>query len=342
MNKHIINKLLAILLSTSFFPLVYAGQTLNAVKERGHLICGVSDGLTGFSKKNEEGQWSGLDVDYCRAVAAAVFGDKTKVKFVPTSAANRFDILNSGEIDILARNSTWTIGRETEYKINFAGVNFYDGQGFMIKKDLGVYSVMHLNGASICVESNTTNHDNLVDFFKEKNMRLDLVEFDTVPEVNDAFFSGKCDVYTADSSSLASVRVTDAPKPYDYMILPEVISKEPLGPSVKAGDFEWFNITRWVLNALITAEELGITKENIDDKAHHTGKPEVKRLLGIQGSMGKKLKLSDKWAYRAIKAVGNYGEIFKRNVGIDSDLKLSRGMNELWSKGGLLYSAPVR
>ena len=341
MNKCKISIFSCFLLATISFN-VFAGAVFDDVKKRGFLRCGVSDGLPGFSIKGENGKWTGLDVDYCRALSAAVFGDDSKVEYVVTTTDTRLDDLNSGKIDVLSRNTTWTLGREADYKISFAGVMFYDGQGFMVKKDLGVYSSKHLNGASFCVESGTTSYNNLVDYYDSMGMKIKVVPFHEISELSKAFFSGQCDVYTSDSSTLASIRSAEAPNAYEYMILPDLISKEPLGPSVKNSDSKWFNIARWTLFALTTAEENNITSENVDKTMQTSNAPEVKRFLGVTPGMGKKLGLSDRWAYNIVKHVGNYSEIFERNVGVDSELKLPRGMNNLYTEGGIMYSPPVR
>jgi general L-amino acid transport system substrate-binding protein len=318
-----------------------AGETLDAVMERGYLQCGVNTGLAGFSNPDSEGNWTGMDVDYCRAVAAALFDDPDAVRFTPLTAQQRFTALQSGEIDILSRNTTWTLTRDTALGLNFAGVMFYDGQGFIVPRALGVTSVMELDGATICVEPGTTTELNLADFFRANDMDFEPVVIEHQDEATATFFSGRCDVYTTDASGLASIRATVAPNPADYMILPEIISKEPLGPVVRHGDDEFFDVAKWVLFALIEAEEKGITMNNIDEMME-SDDPTVQRLLGVTPGMGEALGLSEDWAVRALRAVGNYGEIFDRNVGPDTALGLDRGLNDLWTRGGLMYAMPPR
>jgi general L-amino acid transport system substrate-binding protein len=318
-----------------------AGQTLDTVKKNGVVTCGVSTGVAGFSLADSQGKYAGLDVDYCRQVAAAVFADASKVKFVPLSAQQRFTALQSGEVDVLARNTTETLSRDTQLGLNFAPVNFYDGQGFMVFKKLGVKSAKELNGATVCVQPGTTTELNLSDYFRANKMTFKPVVIEKLDEVENAYFSGRCDVYTTDRSGLASTRVAKAPNPEDQVILPEVISKEPLAPAVRHGDDEWFDIVKWVQYASIEGEESGITSKNVDEKLK-TDDPNIKRFLGVTPGMGKAIGLDEKWAYNVIKLVGNYGEVFDRNVGKDSALKLERGVNDLWTKGGLMYAMPVR
>jgi general L-amino acid transport system substrate-binding protein len=319
----------------------FAQKTLEAIKARGELVCGVSTGLGGFSVPDSEGKWTGLDVDVCKGIAAAIFGDASKVKFQALSAQQRFTALQSGEVDLLSRNTTWTLTRDTSLGLNFAGVTYYDGQGFMVPKKLGVTSAKELDGATVCVQPGTTTELNLADYFRANNMKFTPVVIEALQEVNAAFFSGRCDVLTTDASGLASVRKNDAPKgkSEDYVILPEIISKEPLGPAVRHGDDQFFDVVKWVVNALIEAEEFGITQANADKMAAESTNPSVKRLLGATPGMGKALGLDEAWAKNAIKAVGNYGEIWERNI---PPLGLPRGLNKLWTNGGIMYAPPVR
>jgi len=319
---------------------VSADVTLESVKKRGSLSCGVSTGLAGFSQKDEKGQWSGLDVDVCRAVAAAVLGDAEKVQYKPLTAKERFTALQSGEIDLLSRNTTWTHTRDTSLGLNFAGVNYYDGQGFMVSKKLGVKSALELDGAAACIQAGTTTELNLADYFRAHNMKYTAVTFDTSDQTRAGFESGRCDVLTSDQSQLYAIRI-GLKDPSSAIVLPEVISKEPLGPVVRQGDDEWFNIVKWSMNALIEAEFLGVTSANADEMKA-SGKPGQKRLLGSEGDAGEKLGLSADWAYNIVKQVGNYGEMFDRNVGKDSPLEISRGLNAQWNNGGILYSPPIR
>jgi general L-amino acid transport system substrate-binding protein len=319
----------------------FAGPTLDKVKSQGAVVCGVSTGLAGFSLADSQGKYTGLDVDYCRALAAAVLGDANKVKFSPLSAQQRFTALQSGEVDLLSRNTTLTLQRDTQLGLNFASPMYYDGQGFMVAKKLGVKSAKDLNGATVCVQPGTTTELNLSDFFRANKIQFKPVVIEKLEEVESAFFSGRCDAYTTDASGLAATRVSKAPKPDDYVILPEIISKEPLAPAVRQGDEEWFDIVKWTVYALIEAEEKGVTSKNVDQMTS-SDDPNVKRLLGATPGMGKSLNLDEKWAYNAIKQVGNYGEIFDRNVGKDSPLKLERGLNDLWTRGGLQYAMPIR
>jgi general L-amino acid transport system substrate-binding protein len=318
-----------------------AGATLDAVKAKGFVQCGVNAGLPGFSNPDEKGNWVGLDVDVCRAVAAAVFGDASKVKFTPLSAKERFTALQSGEIDVLSRNTTWTFVRDNSLGLDFAGVVYYDGQGFMVRKNLGVKSARELNGASVCVITGTTTELNLGDYFRANGMKYRPVVYEKGDETVAAYDAGRCDVFTTDRSQLAGQRIK-LKKPEDHVVLPETISKEPLGPVVRHGDNQWGDIVRWSLNAMIVAEEKGITSKNVDGTKAKSKDPEIKRLLGVEADLGKKLGLSNDWAYNIIKKVGNYGEIYNRNVGPDTPLKLERGINQLWSKGGILYAPPMR
>ncbi|MFC4351316.1 amino acid ABC transporter substrate-binding protein [Fodinicurvata halophila] len=318
-----------------------AGETLDAVRDRGELRCGVNTGLAGFSNPDSEGNWQGLDVDVCKAIAASILGDPEAVSYTPLTAQQRFTALQSGEVDVLSRNTTWTLTRDTSLGLHFAPITFYDGQGFMVPKDLGVESVHDLSGATICVQPGTTTELNLADFFRANDMDFEPVVIEDFEEVNAAYFAGRCDAYTTDSSGLASVRST-APDPSAHMILPEIISKEPLGPAVRQGDDEFFNIVKWVVYALIEAEEYGVNSENLEEMRETSENPGIKRLLGAEPGMGEHLDLETDWAYNAIEAVGNYGEIFERNVGPDTDLGLERGINALWTDGGLMYAMPVR
>jgi len=318
----------------------HAGATFDAVKKKGFLQCGVTTGLAGFSAPDEKGNWTGIDVDTCRAVAAAMFGDAKKVKFTPLNAKERFTALQSGEIDMLSRNTTWTYTRDTSLGLNFAGVNYYDGQGFMVSKKLGVKSALELSGAAICIQAGTTTELNLADYFRANKMEYTAITYDTSEETIKGFEAGRCDVLTSDQSQLYALRIK-LPDPTSAIVLPEVISKEPLGPVVRQGDDEWFNLVRWSLFAQLNAEELGVTSKNIDEKAKGTD-PNVKRLLGGEGVAGSFLGVDDKWAYNIVKQVGNYGEMFERNVGQGSPLKISRGLNALWNKGGVQYAPPVR
>jgi general L-amino acid transport system substrate-binding protein len=318
-----------------------AGPTLTAVKQKGFVQCGVNPGLPGFSNPDSQGNWTGLDVDVCRAVGAAIFGDPKAVRFTPLSAQQRFTALQSGEIDILSRNTTWSLTRDTSLGLNFAPTTFYDGQGFMVPKSLGVSHATELNGATVCVQSGTTTELNLADYFRSKGLTFQPVVIESFDEVNAAFFAGRCDVYTTDASGMASIRSTLAPNPDDYIILPELISKEPLGPAVRHGDDEFFDIVKWVIYATMEAEERGITSANVDEQLKSQD-PNVQRLLGTTPGMGQSLGLNEKWGYNIIKTVGNYGEIYERNVGMKTPLKLERGLNGLWTNGGLMYAPPIR
>ncbi|MDN4591021.1 amino acid ABC transporter substrate-binding protein [Xenophilus aerolatus] len=320
----------------------YAGKTLDAVKQRGAVKCGVTNGVAGFSAPDTQGNWSGLDVDSCRAIAAAVLGDAKKVEFVPLNSQQRFAALQAGEVDILARNTTWNLTRDASLGLNFTTINYYDGQGFLVPKKIKVTSAKQLKGATICTQSGTTNEKNVADWSKAQGIPVKTVVFESFEASFKAFFAGRCQAFTTDTSALAGLRNKEAPNPDDYVILPELISKEPLAPAVKRGDDEWFAIAKWVPNALIEAEEVGITQANIDELKGSSKDPAQQRLLGTGDDLGKLLGLDKEWSYRAIKAVGNYGEIFERNVGPKSVLKLPRGANNLWNKGGLLYALPVR
>lgn len=314
--------------------------TLDQVKKRGFLVCGSNAGLAGFGLPDDKGDWTGLDVDFCRAVAAAIFDDAGKVKFLPLTSKDRFTALQSGEVDVLARNTTWTLSREAGQGFLFVGVNYYDGQGFMVRKKLNLTSALELSGASVCVQQGTTTELNLADFFRGNNMNYEPVNFATADEARKAYDTGRCDAYTTDSSGLYAERPKLA-NPDDSVILPEIISKEPLGPVVRQGDDQWFNLVKWVNFAMINAEELGVTSKNVDEKTK-SERPEIKRLLGLEGNFGEALGLTGDWAYRIVKHVGNYGEVFDRNLGEGSSLKIKRGINALWTKGGLHYAPPIR
>jgi general L-amino acid transport system substrate-binding protein len=313
--------------------------TLDTVKARGQLVCGSSPGLAGFALADDKGVYQGLDVDECRAIAAAIFNDPSKVKYLPINAKDRPTILASGEIDVLVRNTTWTMSRETGGMF-FTGVNYYDGQGFIVRKKLGVDSALKLDGASVCVQQGTTTELNLADYFRAHNIKFEPVVFATDDETVKAYDSGRCDAYTTDASGLYSERLKLA-QPDDHVVLPEIISKEPLGPSVRPDDVKWFELVQWTHYALITAEELGVTQANVDEQLK-SDKPDVRRLLGAEGDFGKNLGLTPDWAYRIVKAVGNYGESFERNVGMGSPIKIKRGLNALWTNGGLQYAPPIR
>jgi len=319
----------------------HAGKTVDAIKARGQLVCGVNTGLAGFSAADSQGNWSGLDVDVCKAIAAALLGDATKIKWVPLNAQQRFTALQSGEIDVLSRNTTWTLTRDASLGMQFTGVTYYDGQGFMVPSKGKVKSAKQLKGATVCVQSGTTTEKNLTDFSRANKLDIKPVVFEKVEAATGAYFAGRCQAYTTDASGLASVRNKEAKTPADHLILPELISKEPLGPSVRRGDDEFFAIVRWTVFALIEAEDYGVTQDNVDQMKTSTD-PVVQRLLGVSEDTGKLLGLDKEWAYRAIKTVGNYGEIFERNVGPKSALGLPRGVNNLWSKGGIVYAPPVR
>ena len=317
-----------------------SAQTLKTVKDRGTLNCGANGTLAGFGLPDAQGNWTGLDVDVCRAIAATVLNDGKKVKFVPLTAKDRFTALQSGEVDVLVRNTTWTSSRDTSLGLNFTGVNYYDGQGFMVRKALKVNSALELNGASVCVQQGTTTELNLADYFRAHNMQLKTVTFATANEAVKAYDAGRCDSYTTDASGLYSERLRLA-NPNDNIILPEIISKEPLGPAVRHGDDQWFDVVRWTLFAMMDAEELGITQKNVDDMMKSTN-PEIKRFVGTEGNYGEQLGLTKDWAVRIVKQVGNYGESFERNVGQGSPLKIDRGLNRLWTKGGIQYAPPIR
>ena len=317
-----------------------SAQTLKAVKDRGILNCGANGTLAGFGSPDAQGNWTGLDVDFCRAVAAAIFNDPTKVKFVALTAKDRFTALQSGEIDVLARNTTWTSSRDTSLGLNFAGVIYYDGQGFIVRNALKVNSALELNGASVCVQQGTTTELNLADYFRTHKMQLKSVTFATADEAVKAYDAGRCDAYTTDASALYAERLRLA-NPNDNMILPEIISKEPLAPVVRHGDDQWFDIVKWVLFAMLDAEELDVTSKTVSN-ALKSDNPEIKRLVGTEGNYGEQLGLIKDWVVRIVTNVGNYGEVFERNVGQGSPLKIARGLNALWNKGGIQYAPPVR
>lgn len=317
----------------------FAG-TLDDVKAKGFVQCGVSQGLPGFSNADAKGNWSGLDVDVCRGMAAAIFGDATKVKFTPLSSKERFTALQSGEIDVLSRNTTWTATRDTALGLNFAGVNYYDGQGFMVRKSLGVTSALQLGGAAVCTNTGTTTELNVADYFRANNMKFEVVAFEKSDEVVAAYDKGRCDVYTTDQSGLFAQRLKLS-NVNDHIVLPEIISKEPLGPVVRQGDDQWFNLVRWTHNAMLNAEEMGITSANVDEMLKSKN-PAVLRFVGKEGSFGENLGVKNDWAYNIVKQVGNYAESFDRNVGPKTPLGISRGLNALWSKGGIQYAPPIR
>jgi general L-amino acid transport system substrate-binding protein len=316
----------------------FAQGTLDSVRSKGFVQCGVNTGLAGFSQPDSKGVWRGIDVDVCRAVATAVFGDATKVRYTPLTAQQRFTALQSGEIDILARNTTWTITRDTSLGLNFVGVNYYDGQGFMVHRKLNVKSAKQLNGATVCVQPGTTTELNLSDYFRANKMSFKPVVIEKLEEVLNAYFAGRCDVFTTDHSGLIALRASRAPKPDEHVILPEIISKEPLGPVVRHGDDRWFDVVKWALYAMIEAEEMGLTSKNID-QAGSSKDPAVQRFVGASGDIGKMLGIDNKWAFNIIKQVGNYGESYDANL---KPLGFERGLNRQWKDGGLLYAMPIR
>ena len=318
-----------------------AGPTLDAIRARGSVICGVNQGVAGFSAPDTRGEYRGLDADFCRALAAAMFGDPSKVRFVPTSSQNRFTMLQSGEIDVLARNATQTLQRDTALGLNFAGVNFYDGQGFLVRRDSAITSARQLDGATICMQPGTTSELNVADYFRANNIRMTPVLIERPDEFVAAYAAGRCDAMTQDASQLASYRATALQNPQDHVLLPERISKEPLGPMVRHGDDQWLDIVKWVLTGMIEAEELGITQANVDEKLNDPN-PTVQRALGVTPGFGRSLGLDERWLYNVIKAVGNYGESFERNLGSGSPIGLQRGMNDIWIRGGLMYALPLR
>jgi len=331
----------AALVSTSLVAPANAGPVLDKVTGKGFVQCGVSQGVPGFSNPDTSGNWTGIDVDVCRAVAAALLGDASKVKYTPLSSKERFTALQSGEIDMLSRNTTWTLVRDTALGLNFAGVTYYDGQGFMVRKSLGVKSALELDGASVCTNLGTTTELNLSDYFRANSMKFKGVFFEKADEVIAAYDAGRCDVYTTDQSALAAQR-TKLKNPGEHMVLPEIISKEPLGPVVPHGDDQWFDIVKWSLNVMIEAEEMGISSSNIDELKGSSKNPAIRRMLGVEGDTGKNLGLGKNWSYNIIKQVGNYGEVFDKHLGPKTAVNLPRGLNNLWSNGGILYAPPVR
>jgi general L-amino acid transport system substrate-binding protein len=321
---------------------VASAGTLDDVKARGKLNCGVSTGVIGFASPDANGKWQGFDVGVCRAVAAAVLGDSDAIEFVPTTGKTRFTALASGEVDMLARNTTWTFSRDVDLKFTFVGVNYYDGQGFLVPKSLGVSSAKELDGATVCIQTGTTTELNLADYFRSNNMSYEPVPIETNAEAQQQYLAGACDVFTTDASGLAATR-SAFENPADHVLLPEIISKEPLGPLVRHGDDQWADLVRWTLNALISAEELGVNSANIADLAAAPGNnPEINRMLGTEGNLGAMLGLDAKWAVRAISAGGNYGELFEKNIGENTPVGLARGLNAQWTNGGLVYSPPFR
>ncbi len=331
---------LVMILSLLAAGVAFAGKDLDAVKKKGFIQAGVNGGVFGFGMPDSKGVWKGLDVDTARAVAAAIFGDASKVKFTPLTAQQRFTALQSGEIDVLTRNATRTLSRDTQLGLNFVTVNYYDGQGFMVPNKLGIKSAKDLDGATVCVLPGTTTEQNAADFFRSNNMKWNPVVIESTSELAKTFFAGRCDVLTSDASQLAGTRAV-APNPNDYSILPEIISKEPLAPAVRHGDDQFRDIVDFSVLAMINAEEMGITSKNIDEKMKSKD-PMVQRFLGVIEGNGKSLGLDEKWAYNIIKQVGNYGEVFERNVGVNTTLGIERGLNALWTKGGLMYSPPFK
>ncbi len=317
-----------------------AAATLDDVKGRGTLRCGVNTGLPGFASQNDQGQWQGLDVDFCKGVAAIVLGDAAKVQYVPLSAVQRFPALQNGEVDLLARNTTWTLSRDTALGLEFAGTNYYDGQGFMVKKELNVTSALQLSGATVCVQSGTTTELNLADYFRANNMEFNPVVIESQNDVNAAYDSGRCDVITTDQSGLYASRL-EMSKPDDNIVLPEIISKEPLAPAVRQGDAQWFDVVKWTHFALLNSEELGITQANVQEMTKSPN-PEIQRMLGVGSTFGQDMGVTNDWVVKLVAAVGNYGEVFERNVGAATPLGIARGQNALWTKGGLQYAPPIR
>ncbi|PJX20940.1 amino acid ABC transporter substrate-binding protein [Advenella sp. S44] len=332
---------LATLAIATTVPGVAHAATLDNVKQRGAVVCGATTGFAGFSAPDAKGQWQGLDVDLCKSIAAAVFGDANKFKIVPLNSQQRFTALQSGEVDVLTRNTSVTQQRDTALGLISAGVNFYDGQGFLVSKQLGVKSAKELNGATICLQTGTSNENTLADWARANKVEYKPVVFDQFNEVVNAFATNRCDVFSTDASGLASIRISKLSSPDDYEVLPEIISKEPLGPFVRQGDDAWLNIVKWVFQATVNAEELGVTTANVEEQLK-SDNPNIQRLLGVTAGAGKNLGLDEKWAYNVIKQVGNYGESFERNVGQDSPLKIKRGLNALWTDGGLQYGLPIR
>ncbi len=338
--KTIASTLLALALSAAIAPADAQTTTLASVKNRGDLICGVSPGLAGFGIPDAKGDWTGLDVDLCRAIAAAIFNDPKKVKFTPLSSKDRFTALQSGEVDLLSRTSTWTMSRDTTLGLTFAGVNYYDGQAFLVQKKLGIDTARKLDGASICLQQGTTTELNVADYFRKNKIKYEPVTFDKGDEAIKAFESGRCDALTDDSSALYALKLKLV-NPAEAVVLPELISKEPLGPVVRSSDLQWFNLVKWTHDAMLNAEELGVTKANVDEMLK-SDNPEIRRLLGVEGKFGEGVGLTSDWVYRIVKHVGNYGEAFERSVGQGSELKIARGKNALWTEGGLQYAPPIR
>jgi len=339
MNRLIIGAAGFVLSLTALSPV--SAQTLDAVKKKGYLQCGVTTGLPGFSNPDDKGVWKGLDVDFCRALAAAIFDKPDAVRFTPLTAKDRFEALKSGEIDILSRNTTWSMSRDTQLGFNFIGVNYYDGQGFMVRKALNLASAKQLDGASICTQTGTTNELNAGDFFRQNNLKYEIKAFAGQEEALKTYEAGGCEAFTSDASQLYALRLKLV-NAADHIVLPEVISKEPLGPLVRHGDDQWFDLAKWTLYAMINAEELGVNSGNVEEMAKTSTNPEVRRLLGAEGDFGTPIGLSKDWVVRIVKAVGNYGESFERNVGQGSLLKIARGQNDLWTRGGLQYGIPIR
>jgi general L-amino acid transport system substrate-binding protein len=334
----------AFLLSPALTILAFAhdagAQTLKTIKERGSLICGVNPDLIGFSTRDQHGNWTGFDVDFCRALAAAIFDDPKKVEFVPTVAADRLAAVQSGKVDVLSRNTTWTMSREAEFQINFAAVTYYDGQGFLVRRDRNVTSALELDGATVCVQEGTTTQPNIADFFSANQMRHQTLAFVTADEALKAYDAARCNALSSDVSALFAERLK-LTAPDDHIILPDVISKEPLGPAVRFGDDQWLNIVKWTHFAMINADELGISSQTLE-AAMTSGKPAVRRLVGTEGSYGEQFGLTKDWAVRIVRHVGNYGEVFERNIGVGSKLSIPRGLNHLWTKGGIQYAPPVQ
>lgn len=337
--KHILR--VAILVAGfSGFVSAAGATTLEQVKAKGFVQCGVTQGLPGFSNPDDKGNWSGIDVDFCRALASAIFNDPSKVKFTPLNTKDRFTALQSGEIDVLSRNTTWTLDRDSKMGLNFAGVIYYDGQGFMIRKSMKINSALELSGATVCTQTGTMTELNVADYFRNNKMKYEVVAFANADETVKAYESGRCDVFTTDTSQLYAMKLKLA-VPDDHIVLPEIISKEPLGPVVRHGDDQWFDIVKWTLFALVNAEELGVSSKNLSTMLK-SDNPGIRRMLGVEGNLGEALGLSNDWVARIVKHVGNYGEIFDRNVGADSKLKIDRGLNKLWNKGGIMYAPPIR
>ncbi|AUH02360.1 amino acid ABC transporter substrate-binding protein [Pectobacteriaceae bacterium CE70] len=341
MKKVIMSTLVASASLFAFINQAHAGATLDAIHKKGFVQCGISDGLPGFSYADAKGKYTGIDVDICRGVAAAIFGDATKVKYTPLTAKERFTALQSGEVDILSRNTTWTSSRDGGMGFLFAGVNYYDGIGFLTHSKADLKSATELDGATVCIQAGTDTELNVADYFKEHHMKYTPVTFDRSDESAKALESGRCDTLASDQSQLYALRIKLS-KPAEYVVLPEVISKEPLGPVVRRGDDDWFSIVRWTLFAMLDAEEMGVTSKNVDQLAAKPTTPDMAHLLGAEGDFGKDLKLPKNWAYNIVKQVGNYGEVFERNVGQGSPLKIKRGLNRLWNQGGIQYAPPVR